>query len=147
MAADEGVKLADENHFDFTVDEYLGLIDAVGSPSFGMCFDTGNCLRNGDDPVVAARRLGKHVFATHTKDVVAQYGWDPKDWMFFSTVPVGKGLIDFPGLVGELEKTGYNGLYAVELDYMDPRYKDEDAAVKASISYLKKLQKRFPRRA
>ena len=32
MAADEGVKLADENHFDFTVDEYLGLLDAVGSP-------------------------------------------------------------------------------------------------------------------
>jgi len=30
---------------------------------------------------------------------------------------------------------------------MDPRYKDEDIAVKASIAYLKGLQKRFPRRA
>jgi hypothetical protein len=48
--------------------------------------------------------------------------------------------------VGELEKTGYNGLYAVELDYMDPVYKDEDIAVKTSVAYLKKLQKTWPRR-
>ncbi len=147
VAGDQGIKLADENHFDFTVDEYLELFDAVGSPSFGLCFDTGNCLRNGDEPVAAARRLGKHVFATHTKDITAQYGWDPKDWMFFSTVPVGAGIIDFPALVAELEKTGYAGLYAVELDFLDPRYGEEDAAVKASISYLKKLQKSWPRRA
>jgi sugar phosphate isomerase/epimerase len=147
VASDEGVKLADENHFDFTVDEYLGLIDAVGSPAFGLCFDTGNCLRNGDDPVASARRLGARVFATHTKDVTAQRAWDPKDWMFFSSVPVGEGLIDFPALVGELEKTAYNGLYAVELDYLDPRYKDEDSAVRSSIAYLKKLQKTWPRRA
>ncbi len=147
MAGDEGIRLADENHFDFTVDEYLGLLEAVGSPHFGLCFDTGNCLRNGDDPVASARRLGRHVFATHTKDVQAQYGWDPKDWMFFSCVAVGDGIIDFPALVGELEKAGYNGLYAVELDYMDPRCKEEDLAVKASIAYLKKLQKTHPRRS
>ena len=147
MAGDEGIKLADENHFDFTVDEYLGLFEAVGSPNFGMCFDTGNCLRNGDEPAASARRLAKHVFATHVKDVAPQYGWDPKDWMFYATVPVGQGIVNFPGLVEELEKAGYNGLYAVELDYMDPKYRDEDLAVKASIKYLKKLQKRYPRRA
>jgi sugar phosphate isomerase/epimerase len=87
------------------------------------------------------------VFATHTKDVAPLYGWDPKDWMFFACTPVGQGIVNFPGLVEELEKAGYNGLYAVELDYMDPKYRDEDLAVKASITYLKRLQKRFPRRA
>jgi sugar phosphate isomerase/epimerase len=147
MAGDEGIILADENHFDFTTDEYLGLMEAVGSPHFGMCFDTGNCLRNGDDPVASARLLGKHIVATHTKDVMPQYGWDPKDWMFFACTPVGQGLIDFPALVGELEKAGYKGLFAVELDYMDPKYKDEDRAVKASVAYLKKLQRKHPPRA
>ena len=39
------------------------------------------------------------------------------------------------------------GLFAVELDYMDPKYKDEDRAVKASVDYLKGLQKTYPRRA
>ncbi len=147
MAGDEGIVLADENHFDFTTDEYLGLLQAVGSPHFGMCFDTGNCLRNGDDPVASARLLAKHIAATHTKDVMPQYGWDPKDWMFFACTPVGKGLINFPALVAELEKVGYTGLFAIELDYMDPVYKDEDLAVQASVAYLKKLQRSYPRKA
>ena len=147
MAGDEGVVLADENHFDFTTQEYLGLMQAVGSPHFGMCFDTGNCLRNGDDPVASARMLGKHIVATHTKDVMPRRGADPKDWQFFACTPVGKGLVDFPALVGELEKVGYTGLFAIELDYMDPVYRDEDIAVRESVAYLKKLQKQFPRRA
>jgi 3-oxoisoapionate decarboxylase len=146
MAADQGVTLADENHFDFTTDEYLGLFQAVGSPNFGMCFDTGNCLRNGDDPVESAKKLGRYIHATHTKDVAALYGWNPKDWMFFACTPVGKGLVDFPGIVAELEGQGYRGLYAVELDYMDPRFKEEDLAVKESIAYLKKLQKSWPKK-
>lgn len=146
MAGDEGVKLADENHFDFTTDEYLGLFQAVGSPHFGMCFDTGNCLRNGDDPVDSARRLGKYIFATHTKDVTPLYGWNPKDWIFFACTPVGKGIINFPGIVEELEKQGYTGLYAVEVDYLHPMYRDDDLAVKESIAYLKKLQKSHPKK-
>jgi 3-oxoisoapionate decarboxylase len=146
IAGNEGVKLADENHFDFTMDEYLGLFQAVGSPHFGLCFDTGNCLRNGDEPVESARRLGKHIFATHTKDVTPVYGGNPKDWMYFATTPVGKGIVNFPGIVAELERQGYAGLYAVELDYLHPMYKDEDLAVKESISYLKKLQKSYPKK-
>jgi sugar phosphate isomerase/epimerase len=147
MAGDEGVRLADENHFDFTTAEYLDLLRAVDSPHFGMCFDTGNCLRNGDDPVISARDLSRYIFATHTKDVEAQYGWDPKDWTFFGCTPVGKGIINFPALVAEMEKAGYNGLFAVELDYLIPKFGDEDAAVKSSIEYLKKLQKTYPKRA
>jgi 3-oxoisoapionate decarboxylase len=146
-AADAGVKLADENHFDYTTEEYLGLFQAVDSPWLGMCFDTGNCLRNGDDPVESARLLCGHVLATHTKDVRPTYGANPRDWTFMACTPVGDGLINFPGLVAELEKGGYTGLYAVEIDYMDPAYKDEDAAVAASIAYLKKLQKTWPRKA
>ena len=116
MAGDEGVKLADENHFDFTTDEYLGLIQAVGSPHFGMCFDTGNCLRNGDDPVESARRLGKYIFATHTKDVTPLYGGNPKDWIF-SPVPRSARGHQLPRPRGGAAGDGYQGLYAVELDY------------------------------
>jgi 3-oxoisoapionate decarboxylase len=147
MAGDQGVVLADENHLDFTTNELLELFEAVGSPHFGMCFDTGNCLRTGDDPVASARILSKYIVATHTKDLIPQYGWDPKDIWFFSTVPIGAGIIDFPSLIEVLEKTGYNGLFAIELDYLDPRFGDEDSAIKASVAYLKKMQEKWPRKA
>jgi sugar phosphate isomerase/epimerase len=141
MAEGEGVKLAVENHFDFTTEEFMDLIDRVNSPYFGMTFDTGNALRIGDDPVETARLMAKHIYATHTKDVAPLYGVSPKEWFFFACVPVGQGIINMPGLADELLAGGYQGLFAIELDYMDPQYKDEDWAVEESVKYLQGLKK------
>jgi sugar phosphate isomerase/epimerase len=140
VAEGEGVKLAMENHFDFTTDEFMDLVDRVDSPYFGVCFDTGNALRIGDDPVESARLLGKHIFATHTKDVKPVYGVSPKEWYFFACVPVGQGVINMPGLVDALLATGYEGLFAIELDYAHPDVQDEDIAVEQSVKYLQGLQ-------
>jgi 3-oxoisoapionate decarboxylase len=140
IAQDQGVRVAVENHFDFTIDEYADLLDRIGSDYFGMCYDTGNTLRNGDDPVESARVLGKKIFATHTKDVAPLYGVSPKEWYFFACVPVGQGIINMPGLIDALLATGYQGLFAIELDYMDPKYVDEDLAVEQSVRYLQGLQ-------
>jgi 3-oxoisoapionate decarboxylase len=45
------VKLAVENHIDFTSDEIYQLLSEVDSPYFGLNFDTGNFLRLLDDPI------------------------------------------------------------------------------------------------
>ena len=50
IAEEHGVKIAAENHIDFTADEMLEIIESVGSPNFGINFDTGNFLRLLDDP-------------------------------------------------------------------------------------------------
>jgi 3-oxoisoapionate decarboxylase len=141
IAAGEGVKLADENHFDFTSEEYLDLFQRVDSPYFGMTFDTGNALRIGDEPAESARMLGKYIFATHTKDVEPVYGGNPKDWNYYACCPVGKGVINMPATIDALLATGYNGLFAIELDYMEPKWKDEDLAVAESVRYLQELKK------
>ncbi|MBC8448714.1 MAG: sugar phosphate isomerase/epimerase [Chloroflexi bacterium] len=143
MAEDEGVRLAVENHFDFTTDEFMDLITRVDSPYFGLCFDTGNALRIGDDPVETARLMAKHTFATHTKDVAPLYGVSPQEWYFFACVPVGQGIVNMPALVAALLAGGYEGLFAIELDYMDPKYRDEDWAVEDSVRYLQGLQKGY----
>jgi len=140
MAQDHGVKLAMENHFDFKTDEIKKIIENVGSDYLGITFDTGNALRIGDDPVKAVRELGQYIYATHTKDVAPLYGGDPSDWYFFASVPVGEGVINMPALIKQLLAVGYNGLFAVEIDYMDPRYEDEDIAVEESVKYLKELR-------
>jgi 3-oxoisoapionate decarboxylase len=140
IGRDQDVRVAVENHFDFTIDEYVDLLDRIDSDYFGMCYDTGNTLRNGDDPVESARILGKKVFATHTKDVAPLYGVSPKEWYFYACVPVGQGIVNMPGLIDELLAAGYHGLFAIELDYMDPKYVDEDLAVEQSVRYLQGLQ-------
>ncbi|NLE76570.1 MAG: sugar phosphate isomerase/epimerase [Chloroflexi bacterium] len=69
VAQRRGVRLAVENHLDFSADELLELVEAVGSPYLGITFDTGNFVRLGEDPAAALGKLGSFVYATHLKDV------------------------------------------------------------------------------
>jgi len=138
MAADEGVVLALENHIDYTSAEILEILERVGSDHLRVNFDTGNALRVMEDPVEAARRLGPYTVATHTKDVDACRHVRPEEWYFFSSVPVGTGLIDMPGVVRALRQSGYTGMLAVESDHHKDN-QDEDALVAQSIAYLRQL--------
>jgi sugar phosphate isomerase/epimerase len=138
IAEDQGVVLALENHIDFSSAEIYEILERVDSSSLKVNFDTGNTLRMMENPVEAARRLGPFTVATHTKDLQACRYVPPEEWYFFSSVPVGTGLIDIPGVVKALEESGYAGVLAVESDHHKDN-QDEDQLVAQSISYLKKL--------
>lgn len=138
IARDEGVVLAIENHIDYTSAEIYEILERVGSESLKVNFDTGNTMRMMENPVAAARRLGPYTVATHTKDVAACRHVAPEEWYFFSSVTVGTGLIDMPGVVKALKDCGYTGVLAVESDHHKDN-QDEDKLVADSIAYLKKL--------
>ncbi len=138
IARDHGVILALENHIDYTSAEILEILERVGSDALKVNFDTGNTLRMMEDPVAAARRLGSYTVATHTKDLAACRHVRPEEWYFFSSVPVGTGLIDIPGVVRALAESGYQGVLAVESDHHKDN-QDEDQLVVQSIAYLKAL--------
>jgi sugar phosphate isomerase/epimerase len=140
IAEDNGVKLAVENHIDFTADEIYQILEGVNSRSFGVNFDTGNFLRLMDDPIAAMEKLAPHVFATHIKDLLPQPGAKPTDWFFFSGVPVGMGLIDNQRLAELLAKHNYQGFLAVEIDHPHSAWTDfEDEAVGISVKNLRKI--------
>jgi sugar phosphate isomerase/epimerase len=140
IAKKHDIKLATENHIDFTADEMLQLLTNVNSPYLGINFDTGNFLRLLDDPIEGMRKLAKHVLATHVKDLKPQKGVSPREWYFFSCTPVGEGLVDNQALVNLLKQVDYQGVLAVEIDFLHPDYNnDEEAAVARSVEYLKKL--------
>ncbi len=137
-AEDAGVRLAIENHIDFTSDEILELLNNVDSEFLGVNFDSGNCLRVFEDPVEAARKLAKHTYATHIKDINPGKG-SPMDWTFWASAPAGGGIIDMPGVVAALSEGGYDGMLCVEIDFLkDPR-DDETEAVEQAVGYLKRL--------
>ena len=140
VAEDYDIKMADENHIDFTADEMVQLLDSVGSPYLGINFDTGNFLRLLDDPIAGMERLAKYTYATHIKDLKPQNGVSPREWYFFSSTPVGDGLIDNGRLAQMLKDSGYAGFLAVEIDFLHPDYNnDEDAAVAQSVKELKRI--------
>jgi 3-oxoisoapionate decarboxylase len=138
IAESQGVVIALENHIDYTSAEILQILERVDSPALRVNFDTGNTLRMMEDPVTAARRLGPYTVATHTKDVDACRHVRPEEWYFFSSVPVGTGLIDMPGVVRALQDSGFTGVLAVESDHHKDN-QDEIQLVADSIAYLKRL--------
>jgi 3-oxoisoapionate decarboxylase len=138
IAGDHNVTLALENHIDYTSSEIYEILERVESKFLKVNFDTGNTLRMMEDPVAAARRLGPYTVATHTKDLDACRHVPPEQWFFFSSVPVGTGLIDMPGVVKALQAAGYDGMLTVESDHHKD-HQDEDKLVAESVAYLKKL--------
>jgi len=143
VAKDCDIKMAVENHIDFTGVEILQLLEAVDSPYLGLNFDTGNFARLLDDPVKAMEKLAPFTLATHIKDLKINRDAAVDDWYFFSTTPVGDGFIDNLKLAQLLKKAGFKGFLAVETDFLHPDYRgDEDAAVARSIETLKKIAAR-----
>jgi sugar phosphate isomerase/epimerase len=140
IAEKAGIKLADENHIDYNPEEMLQIIQNVGSPNFGINFDTGNFMRVLADPIEGMEKLAKYTFATHIKDLKPQRGQSVSSWHFFACTPVGDGLVDNQKVAQLLKDVGYQGFLAVEIDYLHPDYKnDEDMAVAQSVEYLKKV--------
>ena len=142
VAKEYDVKLAVENHIDFTSDEILQLLEMVDSEYFGLNFDTGNFLRLLDDPIKGMEKLAPYVLATHVKDLMPDKTASPTDWYFFAGVPVGKGLINNQTLAELLLKANFKGFLAVEIDHPHTDWTErEDEAVALSIKALKKIAK------
>ena len=144
IAEDHGVKLAAENHIDYTADEMLEMVERVGSKNFGVNFDTGNFLRLLDDPIAGMEKLAPYVFSTHIKDLKMHPTARPNDWFFFCGVPVGFGLIDNMKLAELLHKAGYQGFLAVEIDAPAPEWLNmEEEAIAISVKNLRKIGNAF----
>jgi len=143
VAEDHGIRLAVENHIDFTGVEILQLLEEVGSPHLGLNFDTGNFARLLDDPIKGMEKLARYTLATHIKDLKVNREAAVDDWYFFSCAPVGHGFIDNLKLARMLRQAGYQGFLAMEIDFLHPDYNaDEDAAVARSVQVLKEISAR-----
>jgi 3-oxoisoapionate decarboxylase len=140
VAEDFQIKMAVENHIDFTADEILQLIENVDSEYFGINFDTGNFLRLLDDPIAGMEKLAPYTYATHVKDLMPDKTAKPTDWHFFAGVPVGMGLINNEKLAQLLHQAGYTGFLAVEIDHPHADWEGrEDEAVALSVKELKRV--------
>jgi sugar phosphate isomerase/epimerase len=68
-AAEEmGLKIAIENHADFTVRELASILARVNSPAFGFTVDCANLAFDIDDPLRLAGIMAPHALTTHFKD-------------------------------------------------------------------------------
>ena len=85
-------------------------------------------------------KLAERVYATHIKDLKIQRGVPADAWYFFSSTPIGDGVVDNEQLVEKLAEARFDGLLAVEIDFLHPDYNDdENGAVARSVEELRRL--------
>ncbi|MGO9468288.1 MAG: sugar phosphate isomerase/epimerase family protein [Isosphaeraceae bacterium] len=75
----------------------------------GLCIDIGHTVRVGADLAGSVRKYGDRLFDLHIKDVTAA---TPKG----VGTPLGRGIIDIPGLVRALIEVKFKGVAAFEYE-------------------------------
>lgn len=97
-AEQAGVELGIEAHIN--VDQYMQILDRVGSPAVKVYFDTVHAHRNDRDVYQEITFLGDHICEFHAKD---------KGHIMF-----GQGDIDFRAVRRGMDAIGYRGWIHVE---------------------------------
>lgn len=101
-----------------------------GHKNIGACADLGHWVRSGLDPVKCLNQLKGHIISIHLKDIATSNNLKGED------VIVGKGVINFPGVINELKAQNFKGMVYVECEHkMDNNVPD----IIESIQYFNKL--------
>jgi len=118
-----GVNIAVEyvwNKFLLSPMEFARFCDEVASPRVGLFFDTGNMVIFGF-PQHWVRICGKHLMKVHFKDFKRQgYEW----------TPLLAGDVNFPAVMTELRKIGYDGALLSEVAPSIASLEDTAAAIR-----------------
>jgi inosose dehydratase len=80
----------------------------------GLALDTGHFHLAGGDVVRAVRTYGSRLNYFHFKDAVRPFG---RPDFFPNLRDLGKGEVDFPGVMRALKELGYRGWINVEQDF------------------------------
>ncbi len=112
----------------------------------GLVFDTGHYQFGGGDAVEGLKDYVDRVWHVHFKDhdpAVHAAALD-KDWGYPEAVgqgvfcELGQGDVDFPGVLNQLDKTGYRGWIVVEQDVLPGTGRPKESA-RRSRQYLRGL--------
>jgi inosose dehydratase len=109
-----------------TPDEVRQLLDRADADLVGLCLDTGHWHYAGGDALACVQEYGERVRYLHLKDfdpairarAIAEgldYFQATKEGVFCE---LGQGEVDFPGVIGAMQKLGYDGWAIVEQDVL-----------------------------
>jgi inosose dehydratase len=150
VAAELGLKAVFHPHVGTYVefaDEIDRLLAETDPATLGLCLDTGHAAYAGVDPVALARTYARRLSYLHLKDVdgAVLERVRSEELDFESALaagifcPLGRGVVDFPGLRVALEELGYSGYATVEQDVDPAAPSDPAAGAAASLSYLESV--------
>jgi sugar phosphate isomerase/epimerase len=106
------------------------LIAALPAGSLGVDLNPGNLLVYNHSPLETVQKLGSHILHVHATD-----GVPDRARRRGQRVPLGRGVADWPAILGALEEADYRGDITIErANADDPAFELESA-----VKYLRSL--------
>jgi len=140
-----GLKILLENHSDFTLEEYLSIIEGVSAANFEVFLDLINPITMLQDPGEVVEALLPYARAGHVKDYsfVSHYvedGYHRRGYEVQYCYP-GEGVADLDRLVGLLAADPRPGEFRLSVEGLDnhPDTADQIERLAASLDHLRRL--------
>lgn len=144
---DEGLKFGIHAHLWSQVEtpeDVHHVLEMTDPDHVNFVLDTGHISMGGMDPLKLTKQLGHRIIEYHLKDVAPenkggyhgppliadQVNTNTDDLIFFA---LGKGGVDFPGIMAHLNSIGWEGWFTVELDHQATTAKQDAAQSKRYI--------------
>lgn len=128
-----------------TGDEVDRLMNDTNPDYVNLCLDTAHCMYGGDDPVDLCRRWGSRVKYLHIKECDGEQlqTVHENEWDYFKGVEVdvfpelGKGSVDFAGLLDVLKDLDFDGWAVVEQDILPGSGIDPLKSAQRNLEFLR----------
>lgn len=112
-----------------------------------LCLDTAHCMYGGGDPVAVGRRWRERLKYLHIKECAAHKlsSVRENEWDYFKGVEMdvfpklGRGAVDFAGLLDLLREIDFAGWAVIEQDILPGRGIDPLQSAKANLEHLRRL--------
>jgi sugar phosphate isomerase/epimerase len=135
-AAARDVTLAIEaiaGHLFHRIADYGRIAVDLPGTAIRINFDPSHLVVQGEDPARLVAEYGRQIVHVHMKDGAGSY----PDFTF---PPLGRGDIDFAGLVAGLKRAGYDGVLSVEYEAQIYGFRESgDAILAHGRDYLRGL--------
>ncbi len=138
-AARELVTIVLETHPELgtNADAHLQTMQAVHHPNVRVNFDTGNITyyNRGTTALAELKKIIDYVATVEIKDHNGQF----ETWNF---PPLGKGVVDIPGVLQVLKQHGYAGPVTMEIEGVKGEERSEaeiKQGIEESVTYLRSL--------
>ena len=139
IAGKHGVTIALETHPDIGTngDVHRETMERVNHPNICVNFDTGNVTfyNKGTDAVTEMKKVIDYVATVELKNHDGKY----MSWNFPA---IGKGVVDFPGVLQLLEQHGFKGPITIEVEGIQGLEMNEaqtKSYIAQSVAYIKSL--------
>jgi len=130
-----------------TPDEVRELFARTDPDLVGLCLDTGHWHFGGGDAVECIKEFGERVRYLHLKDcdavILQRVRNEQLDYFAAMRAGIfcelGEGIVDFPGVIAEMQKIGYDGWAIVEQDVLTDDLDAPKRISQANRAYLKSM--------